>query len=141
MCLQTNWEQAKIAKTDIIVYKILSCVSKKYLTPYRNARVEIGKTYESDLDEPQLKFYIGNSFERIVKVSLHSFANKKSIIAAQTKESGITWFGKRVLVKCVIPKGSEYVKGKFSSLTADHNSYTSNQLQYLEIIGDYHNES
>ena len=85
-----------------------------FTTPFQAAKVKIGETYESGLI---LEEYIAwNEIE----IGLHSFANYK----------GIRRLKCNIIVKCIIPKGSEYFIGLFDGKT----SYASNKLKYIEII-------
>jgi len=81
-----------------------------YVTPYQREVVEIGKTYISDLDTETNNIEIG----------LHSFVHFNNLPARN----------ENVFVKCIIPKGSQYYKGKFDF----DDSYASDKLTYVEII-------
>jgi hypothetical protein len=85
-------------------------ISKSLTTPFRYSPVEIGKTYESELE------VCGDTIEK----GLHSF---KKVVRPYYKDNAI-------FVKCIIPKGSKYYEGLFN----DRISYASNKLTYLEII-------
>ena len=136
MCLKLNswYSRKKTAKEDIIVFKhlykqVINGVSY-YHTPYRNSPVIIGETYDSKL-------------ERLTGVNevhhgLHSFesvidCNKDGFL--ETKFDRIS-----VVAKCIIPKGSRYYKGIFSSCGCKLTSYASDKLTYIEelfVIEDY----
>lgn len=89
---------------------------KLFCTPYQNAIVEIGKTYES-----KLKREISSTYYS-VEIGLHSFEN--------IRDARFYISSYKRLVKCVIPKGSAYYVGKYSGTT----SYASTKLKYIEII-------
>lgn len=88
-------------------------VNLKMVTPYRNFPIKIGKTYNSELIKRD---------DGLIHKGLHSFKNSND---AKFYISGI-------YVKCIIPKGSKYYEGKF----ADYNSYASDKLTYVKIIGN-----
>lgn len=81
-----------------------------YATLYRRFPIEIGETYTSKL----------NKYGNVVGEGLHSFVNYKDAIND----------GPGVVVKCIIPKGSNYYLGKFNN----RDSYASDTLKYVEII-------
>lgn len=89
---------------------MLDIIESKYVTPYQHAIIEIGETYYSELVREKNEVNIG----------LHSFVARISAIED----------GNGLVVKCVIPKGSEYYLGKFNGV----DSFASNSLKYLEII-------
>lgn len=86
-----------------------------YKTPFQNMEVEIGKTYTSELRK------VGGT----IREGLHSF---KSPIYAK-ENSGIS---SRLVVKCIIPKGSSYYTGLYMR----HISYASDKLTYVEIVNE-----
>lgn len=86
-----------------------------YITPYKNADVEIGKEYTSDL------IRIVASHE--VHIGIHSF---ERLIDAHFDSSDID---RDAFAECIIPKGSEYYKGVFNSSV----SYASNKIKYVEL--------
>jgi len=87
---------------------------KEYITPYREFKVDIGKTYTSLLEKLS-----GNR----VYVGLHSYASLEGLPKCSDDE---------ITVKCLIPKGSVYYQGTFGGRSL--NSYASNKLTYLEIV-------
>lgn len=96
--------------TSLIVDGV-EITKKGYVTPYRYFPVEIGKTYHSELIRE----------DNEVNIGLHSY---KFMEDARLDTEGY------IIVKCIIPKGSEYYEGVFW----DEISYASNCLQYVEII-------
>lgn len=86
-----------------------------YVTPYQNSPVMIGKTYKSNLfKEDKFDF---------VNIGLHSFKN------LEDAKVGLS-MNYSVLVKCIIPKGSDYYEGIFNY----KKSYASDTLTYVELI-------
>lgn len=88
-----------------------------YVTPYQCTDVVIGETYTSHL---VLEY-------GCVEIGLHSFANEKD---ALSKSKKIVQRLPIVIVRCIIPKGSEYCVGTFDVFV----SYASSALTYLEIV-------
>lgn len=85
------------------------------ITPFQEVEVEIGKTYFSDLFPTQLN-------PTILCKGLHSITDLNDCI----ENTGIN----NVVVKCIIPKGSEYYEGMWW----DYKGYASNCIKYVEII-------
>lgn len=106
----------RIALCNIVVYKHLESNGKNpdYRTPYRGTIVKMGETYESDLSR------VCND----VDAGLHSFGKKKDAISDGRSECS------DVVVKCIIPFGSRYYKGKFAGKV----SFASDKLRYVGVI-------
>lgn len=90
-------------------------IEKKFFTPFRYHQIEIGTTYESELDY--------RSARGSVEMGLHSYKSKGPAKSNVNKSNVFT-------VKCVIPKGSTYYTGHFGH----HRSYASNKLTYVELL-------
>ena len=119
-----------IANDPITVYKVV--VSREgligYLTPYQEAYVQLGKTYYSDINiRKEDGAY--NVYE-----ALHSFVD----IPASLQHMIIPMSGYcSVILKCIIPKGSEYYKG-FSIFSGEARAaYASNKLKYIKVIKQF----
>ncbi len=89
-----------------------------YVTPYRRVSVKIGETVKSDLEYPNKNF-------PTIDVGIHSLETVKGCKRVIERGDDV------VIVKCIIPKGSEYYTGLFS----EESSYASNALIYQEIVG------
>jgi hypothetical protein len=114
-----SWElDITVLSVNIILSdsSVIVISADTYMTPYQSAIVEIGNLYESEIE------FEGNNIEK----ALHSFVD---IVNCITKRHRLD-----ITVKCIIPKGSTYYIGDFSSAYNNNNSYASNQLKYLEII-------
>lgn len=99
MCLYIKrFSVRKIAKTDITVYKVLNEFDTCYRTPFQRAKVEIGKTYYSDIKH--------NLFSKRIDVGIHSFVD-----FYDTYWLLMNKLNNRVVVSCTIPKGSKYYIG------------------------------
>lgn len=125
MCLELSCHYSgceETAEEDICCYKHLIdntdghrvSYPRSLLTSYRKQPVEIGRTYESE-------FSYGCD-GRSVEMALHSFTTPEDAEADA--------YSFMRIVKCLIPKGSRYYRGKFYY----HECLASNKLQYLEIL-------
>lgn len=112
--LSQNVAEITILATGEKYYETIS----GFKTPYMDAKVEIGKTYISNLDSIEAKD--GDKVEK----GLHSYEGLNSAIY-NTCEFGTTY-----IAQCIIPKGARYYKGTFF----DEGSYASDILKYVEII-------
>lgn len=116
MCLNRNiLSYKKTASTDIVCYKFVICDKRGYLqTPYQYESVEIGETYDSELKSSYFS----------VEEGLHSFKTLKDCTNYKS------FWRTCIIVKCIIPKGSRYYKGKFMGF----KGYASNKIQYVEEV-------
>lgn len=102
-----SWQKSLFGLKDIIIDD--ETIVLEYITPYRKFPVQLGKTYYSELIKD----------DYVVEIGLHSYASWAD-----------AWSdGPGEVVKCIIPKGSEYYEGDFSGF----KSYASNCLQYLHL--------
>lgn len=134
MCLEIKKKSvAIIAEEDIECYKILkhSDVVLKWLaTWYMNTLVELNKTYYSEI---RIESCGWNDRSDLITKGLHSYANLDDCIADNLNDyKSRTW----IIVKCYIPKGSEYYVGKFVA----YSSYASNSIRYTDEILYRNNE-
>jgi len=125
MCLTIKWWSIKrIALKDIECYKVVMIdkqLPKMYRTVYQGTIVEIGKTYTSDIIRGKLGSY---DSPNSVTVALHSYTDVERAMF----EKRFGW--QRVVVRCIIPRGSRYYVGKFAGC----KSYASNRLKYVEKV-------
>jgi len=123
MCLHVKrFTIRKIAKTDITVYKVLNEFDTYYKTPFQRAKVEIGKTYYSDIKR--------KLFSNHIDIGIHSYVNLRDTYWLLNKRSR-----ERVVVSCTIPKGSVYYVGYMRiSLTTIAKSIVSDTIRYDKII-------
>ena len=120
MCLELIGDYQKkqfIASEDIEVYKVVTYTDKpqEFITPYQHMVVKLGCTYESEFS-----FNCDGDVEK----GLHSFCNQAR---AQLNSQGCLG---RLVVKCLIPKGSRYYIGWYGTAV----SYASDKLTYVEIL-------
>ena len=119
MCLQLKkGAKPKIAKEDIVVWKhIIKEGEDKFITSFQFTPVRFNELIISTI----------NKIDNNVYEALHSFVKFKD-----AKERAKHY--NEVLVKCIIPRNSEYYEGTFSIGFKDYASYASDKLIYLEII-------
>lgn len=133
MCLDLHKSSRGIlvAETDIVVYKYLKIRSGgSLITPFQYSPVVIGETYESKLN---VRLYSDLNLDNdelpddlivgFVSEGLHSFGEFKNAYKQYKYDKC-----ERVVVKCIIPKGSQYYIGKFD----EHLSYASEKLTYVK---------
>lgn len=129
MCLYTTNTKIRTAKKDIICYKILikerkSWIYRIFYKPMYRAPFYINYTYRLKELNDLGKSLIVYPYE--VYGGFHSFVD---IQDAKCKLKD--WFdtpGGQTIVKCIIPKGAEYVKGTIDKSQNSPASYVSNQI-------------
>jgi hypothetical protein len=129
MCLNIKWYSIpRIALTDITCYKYVDRDDQLldvFRTPHQAALVRLGETYTSEIRR--------NKNE--VKEALHSFAKLKITIAYLNKYRPTSYKrGDVIIVRCIIPRGSWYYKGKWGNYKSSPKRYASNRLKYVEIV-------
>lgn len=123
MCLSLNEKyKLKIAKKDIICYKLVDCIDGEYLTIFQKSPVVIGETYNSEL-------YVEINPPDTVRIGLHSIKFLKDAKLMKKFFSCRT-----TIIKCVIPVGSKYYSGDFIYLGDIAESMASNKITYVEEI-------
>lgn len=122
MCLLIKKSDKILEATEnIVCYKILEKFNKKYRTPFMEKYVQIRKTYHSEITTN-----IYGDMD-MINLGLHSFKSLDGVKLYQEDND--------IIVKCIIPKGSQYYLGTFgSSSTRSAESYASDTLTYVEII-------
>lgn len=127
MCLQTTQKDPLIAKRDIICYKLVekSIETDKYRSFYLYSPVELNTYYYSKL----INEYACSYYNKI-NFGLHSFTSKKQAIK-YAKRASLFPNNMGEIIKCIIPAGSEYYKGKTDN---NFSSYASNAIYYTNEI-------
>lgn len=123
MCLilKSSKTKPKIATKDIVCYKGVIETYEGLMTPYQIFKVEIGKTYFSEISK----------YSNEIEVALHSFINYKEIVKWKKTEMHLGGMENELkLVKCIIPKGATYYVGTFNF----YDSYASSELKYVELV-------
>lgn len=106
MCLTSKWRFPKIAKEDIVCYKVLevNIDNRYFVTPYRKNIVDINKPYEA---KEANSLSIFHPYTK-TKGYIHTFAFIPTL--QNLKER----FDNPVVFKCIIPKGTKYHRGNFA---------------------------
>lgn len=145
MCLYVRPnEKSNIAEEDIEVFKVLYVINAKMISPFHYYYYEIGKPYTSilvqklsstaaDIYSKEIKKlltimhpeYTDDTDIGIIEDGLHTFESYKDANDFKNTLHGT------VVVRCVIPKGSQYYKGGWL-----HNvvAYASDTLTLVEIL-------
>ena len=115
MCLTATHRRVKIAKEDIVCYKLLD---SKLKSPFKGFKYKLNKLTVSNLDIPDE--------DKDIYKGLHAYQN---ISSANSDIKGIRLFFGIItdVYKAIIPKGSRYYLGK-------HNDIVSNQMIIKELI-------
>ena len=118
MCLITNMIEPAVAAKDIICYKVIrQDMTSLY---YNEFKWEFGKIYTSWI-EP-FKYPTDNEIHQ----AFHSYATLEGL-----KDAYYMVTEPCLAVKCTIPKGSEFYRGKHAYI----EGYASNQLIMNEVVG------
>lgn len=117
MCLTIDKEKFKIeiAQEDIVIYKVLEKRDGTLLSPYLGFVYEIGKEYKT-----KMKLQLFCRYYEIIE-GFHSFLNEKDakdekLDIQQCRNKDIDW--KFRCFRCVIPKGSNVIYGKYGTKDA-----------------------
>lgn len=149
MCLEiSNNAKEQYATEDIVCYKVIKryerfgsdpydnmiIIGYFYNTPFQDARVEIGKTYRSQLRK------VVNTTHKIEE-GIHSCVSYEDAQKTCRLLGTLSYYA---IAKCIIPKGSKFYVGYFGPSNVVHrdnehnitilNSYASNKLKYVEIV-------
>jgi hypothetical protein len=93
------WLDSDVDRGSIKVgNKLLFLTTHIFETIYQGVPIVLGETYTS-------RIYVETS---TINIAIHSYVNRKDAIISETE-------GNRVIVKCIIPKGSRYHEGNFRS--------------------------
>jgi hypothetical protein len=125
MCLTLTDTTAKIAEEYILCYKMIERhkIKGDYRSFYEFYPIELGSIYHSE---------IKIMYNEVYK-ALHSYVYESECIGDCSTCSTINGFS-GLVVKCIIPKGSEYYVGTFSGC----KGYASNCIVYTkEIIHEF----
>ena len=124
MCLTVDKEKFKagIAQEDIVCYKVLEKYGRHIISPYCGFTYEIGKEYKTRI-KPRFK----ESYYEINE-GFHSFLNEED--AKREKRLIEDFFFTYGCFRCIIPKGSNIVYGKFGTKDA----VVSEEIKIIEEI-------
>lgn len=132
MCLETAafFAKRRVAKEDITVWKFM--LSKRIETSnlllfayYRfGFQYKLGRTYEGELDTPRKWkgfFHTGS-----INKGFHSLSSYREALHASKKDN----VEDAVVVRCTIPKGSEYYVGNWEG----YKGYASTSIRIDEVV-------
>lgn len=118
MCLVTNMIEPDIAAKDITCYKV---IRKDMTSLYFNEfEWELGKIYTSWMEAFE------NPIDNEIHQAFHSYESLEGL-----KEAYYMVTEPCLTVKCTIPKGSKFYRGKHDYI----EGYASNQLIINEVMG------
>lgn len=119
MCLDTRQLEAKVARKDIIVYKVLLDDTyefngneiRRLTSPFRNAKWKQKVLTKSEMLDKSESVYTSrpDSKNRRVEVGLHSYGDLSKALSTINRNNKLQVF------EAVIPKGTKYFKGTFNS--------------------------
>lgn len=119
MCLLTTQQEVKIAQEDITCYKLITPDMTSFF--HTEFKWELGKLYETEMDYcPQPTCRINQVYQ-----AFHSYETLQDL-----KHMYTMLLEPCLMVKCTIPKGSEYCSGTQTKM----NGYASNKLIANEIL-------
>ena len=135
MCLTlTEKTGIKVAKEDIICYKVMEKRDKTLISPYMNMHYDCGTTYMSE-NPIKVKHGLLGAY---IEEGFHSVSNEqeaerlKSIL--QTCATLYYFDTQYVVVKCLIPTGTRYAVGFFSDFGENLNSFCSERIIAVEEV-------
>jgi hypothetical protein len=116
----------KTNNSTITAYKILRITNKGYETPYQNYPIELNTHY---YNEGENKFTFFKDYSNMLELhqGLHAYTSFK-------KAKSRCGPGNRVVVKCIIPKGSEYFINKNKHEICSDNLIITDQILYKKSI-------
>lgn len=136
MCLYVNNKKVRVAKKDIVCYKIVIKERKKWIyrifhKPTYRAPFYFNYIYQlKKLNDLGKSLYVAISPEElcgVVHEGFHSFVDiqdAKRMLSESCYRYNKGW----TIVQCVIPKGAEYVKGTIDLSENSPASYVSDEI-------------
>lgn len=115
MCLYTDQTRAKIAKEDIVVYKVLDTEYGLLLSPYySHSHWSIGRTKKSKLHKQKDRS----------SIPIDKYAVNEGLHACRTIQRAFDRIGTTVLTtskvfEAIIPKGAKYYFGQKDEAASD----------------------
>lgn len=140
MCLYTKSLEAKVAKKDIVCYKLLHeniiypSKARYYYTPFQEKNIILGQEVKAngELKKGTRRLYQFSSYKEYNNLvhsgAIHTFATFKGVEEFMLKYASEYDMQNSVVVRCVIPKGTKYYEGIFESTGL--KSYASKKLIY-----------
>ena len=125
MCLFPLHDRPKVAKKDIVCYKIVQKSSTKkneMISMYQKFEYKLNVLYTSDLDIPIID---DNCLVAVINKGIHAYEEKRAL------NNELIYIRAFIIdalpIKCIIPKGSLYYKGA-------NDEIVSNQMILVEIL-------
>lgn len=115
MCLHTKQKEVKIAKKDITCYKLINPNMTSWF--HTEFKWELNKLYETEMDFCPVYKTVSQAF--------HSYKTLQDLMYGYFQS-----LSPCMMVKCTIPKGSEYYLGRQGEM----DGYASNKLIANEIL-------
>lgn len=115
MCLYTKQKKVKIAKKDITCYKLINPNMTSWF--HTEFKWELNKLYETEMDFCPVYKTVSQAF--------HSYKTLQDLMYGYFQS-----LSPCMMVKCTIPKGSEYYLGKQGEM----DGYASNKIIANEIL-------
>jgi len=140
MCLILFDTEIRVAKEDIICYKVFEKRGDDLISPYQNMHYEYGRAY---VTETPIIVKYGVATRGYIEEGFHSFLKKED---AQYFASNLqTWFlpvkpsilqvgMEFITVKCLIPAGTRYAAGFFCEFGKSFDSFCSERIIAVEEV-------
>lgn len=145
MCLILFDTEIKVAKEDIICYKVMEKRDDDLISPYQNMRYEYGRAY---VTETPIIVKYGIATRGYIEEGFHSFLKKEDAqyfasnlqtwlylpVKPRNHQVGMECNPKVVIVKCLIPAGTRYAAGFFCEFGKSFDSFCSERIIVLEEV-------
>ena len=131
MCLYIKkYSRIRVANKDIKCLKfVYTDYNGELTTPFQRVKVELGKTYHSDI---VIKKGRWDDSERLINIGLHSLMKVEDCHSVTRRISAYNY----KIINCIIPKGSKYITGMFDELW---KSYVSDTIIYIDEVKEVKN--
>lgn len=116
MCLITNNTRKYIAEEDIVCYKVVNIQDTKIISYWFGFPYELNRKYTTQVLQPM---FMKNG-TILIEEGFHSYRN----LTTAKEESMLSLCDPHIIVKCIVPKGSEYY--------ISSKSMVSNQIIIIE---------
>ena len=133
MCLQCKDNKFKIADKDIVCYKYVEYSNDTYHTPYKYVSIdnEIIEGKKPFCAKGKTEIHKEDSVFTFEGGVIHTF-NTLGAAEEVCKSFGDVEYN--AIFKCIIPKGTKYVEGRFGTEFALVDSYASKEIIFNELV-------
>lgn len=137
MCLYIGNNKVQTAKEDIICYKAVISSGKSYRSPCELTFICKQSKIENFIfkDKSFFPLWVYVLFSKIIDLrpqvsrgGIHTFSYLQDAKIYFVHNKNVHIF------ECVIPKGTKYIKGNFTSAFAQDDSYASEEIQFIKRI-------